>query len=92
MDDAKFGEVAPFFATLPEDFASGKVAEIANVGDLYIEHFIVLNSPELGNVYFRIIYEAGSDTMIGVKFDINTAAEKVLGSWPVLQEPVLQQC
>lgn len=92
VGDEGYRSISNSFLALPERFLSGTVTEIANVGGLYVEHFLVLNSPEFGNVYFRIIYEAGADTMVGVKFLVNNNADSILKEWPVFQQPTLQKC
>lgn len=77
---------------LPEKFEDGQVAEIGNIGNLYVEHFIVLNSSEAGSVYFRIVYEKVEDDFVSVKFTVNSKVEDSLSEWPVLQEPTPLKC
>lgn len=77
---------------LPNKFDDGQVVEIANVGDLFVEHFIVINTQDIGNVYFRFIYEKSGETMMGVKFLFNSDAETVLEDWPMFQNPVDISC
>lgn len=77
---------------LPNKFDDGLVVEIANVGGLFIEHFIVINTQDSGNVYFRFVYEKFGETVVGVKFVFNSDAETILEDWPMFQNPVDINC
>lgn len=77
---------------LPEKFENGQIVEIANVGNLFVEHFIVMNSSEIGSIYFRIIYEKIGDSHGGVKLYFDSDAEDAMNEWSVLQQPIEVQC
>ncbi len=77
---------------LPNKFDDGQIVEIANVGDLFIEHFIVLNTENNGNIYFRFVYEKVGESMVGVKILFNSDVETTLEDWPMLQNPVDIKC
>jgi hypothetical protein len=80
------------FSGLPEKFEEGQIVEIANVGGLYVEHFIVLNSSDIGNFYFRIVYEKRRDDPMGVLFTSNSEVKNALKEWPVFKRPISVQC
>lgn len=77
---------------LPNRFDDGLVVETANVGDLFVEHFIVINKQDFGNIYIRFVYERFGETMLGVKFVFNSDVETILEDWPMLQNPVDINC
>lgn len=77
---------------LPNKFDDGRVVEIANVGGLFVEHFIVFNTQDIGNIYFRFIYEKSGETIVGVNFVFNSDAETILEDWPMFQNPVDINC
>lgn len=79
-------------SALPDKFDEGAVVEVANVGGLVIEHFIVLNQQDIGNFYFRFVYEKSVEDMIAVKFSFSSKLDNVLEDWPMLQEPVDINC
>lgn len=79
-------------SVLPDKFDEGLIVETANVGDLYVEHFIVINKKEIGNVYFRLVYEKSGEFMVGVQFVFNSDAETILEDWQMLQNPVDINC
>lgn len=92
LDDQTLKSIDALISGLPEKFEDGQVAEIGNIGNLYVEHFIVLNSSEAGSVYFRIVYEKVEDDFVSVKFTVNSKVENSLSEWPVLQEPTPLKC
>lgn len=77
---------------IPNKFDDGQVVEVANVGNLFVEHFIVINKQDYGNIYFRIVYEKSGESMIGMKFVFNSDAENILEDWPMLENPVDINC
>lgn len=87
-DENSFQMLVEIMTELPDKFEDGRVVEIANVGDLLVEHFIVLNKENIGNIYFRFVYEKSGTTMLGVKFLVNSDVEPILKDWPMLQNPV----
>lgn len=77
---------------LPEKLDEAQVVEVANVGGLFVEHFIVLNSSDIGNYYLRIIYERVEGGHAGVRFTMNGEAHASLQEWPPLQDPLAIKC
>lgn len=92
VDEQTLKSLDASISGLPEKFEDGQVAEIGNIGNLYVEHFVVLNSADVGSVYVRIVYEKVEDDFVGVKFTVNSKVEDSLGEWPVLQQPISLEC
>ena len=91
-DETTFQTLVGIMNGLPDKFDDGRVVEIANVGNLFVEHFIVINTESIGNLYFRFIYEKSGETMLAVKFLVNSDAETILEDWPMFQNPVDVKC
>ena len=77
---------------LPDQIQDSSVLEIANAGDLVVEHLITLIQPGVESVYIRIIYEKHGKNYIGVKFRMDDSLDDSLAVWPMLQEPVNIRC
>jgi hypothetical protein len=91
-DEQTFQSIKGFMNALPDKFEDGQVVEIANVGNLFVEHFIVLNTASAGNIYFRFIYEKSRKKMLGVKFTFYSDADDILNHRPMFQNPVDVNC
>ncbi|MCP9482728.1 hypothetical protein NNA36_12225 [Shimia sp. CNT1-13L.2] len=79
-------------SALPDKFDEGAVVEVANVGGLVVEHFIVLNQQDIGSIYVRFVYEKSVEDMVAVRFSFNSKLDKILEDWPMLQDPVDINC
>ncbi|MCG7520379.1 hypothetical protein [Ruegeria sp. Ofav3-42] len=91
-DETTIDAIVKSLDPLPESFDEYQIAEVGRVNDLFIEHFIVLNSPRVGNVYFRIVYEKMGKKPVGVRYDLSGEANESLARWPFFQQPIMLDC
>ena len=92
VSDEDFAPIALSMERLHEIYDEGELVEVFRVGDLVVEHFIVLNANGADNLYMRLIYQKTDLGASAVKLFYTEKAIDALSEWQFAQDPIPVRC